>query len=501
MSNTVPSVDITVSDNGVNTTLQLPQQQVQVVLGCAVGGTPFVPYATTSATALQSQFVGGPLVQAAGLVCAAGGTVIACRLPITTPGTATAVTPSGTGTSVMTLTLDGTNGAWDDANVQVTVITGGTIGVTGCQIQVSYDAGRSHGPVLNLLTAVTFALTDLGVTLDFAAGTLVAGDTYRFSTVAPAWSVADISTALNALKASPFAVSGWGSSHLVGVTSGSDAQTVNNAIDNLKANYIFSRIMLSARDAHTPVAWGGAGETEATWMTALETAASTISAKREVYGAGYYNTPSAYSSPIAGLPSYRRSGVWSVAVRRTQVPPQQSSWRVRSGALTNIVVNATSDPGDGFVYHNEATTPGLANARYMTFRTWPKKPGIFVTKDLLMSPPGSQFTILPLGNVIDVACDIGYEVGVEEVGDDLLLNTNGTLQDADRLNIQNNIQAAINDQMRAVGMISSALVVVQVSNVQSTGIIPIDITVTPKGYPDTITERIGLSVPNAAPTS
>lgn len=498
----IPTVEIDIQDNGVNTTLQLPQQQVQVVLGCAVGGTPLVPFATTSATSLQAQFDGGPLVQAGGLVCAGGGTVVAIGLPINALGTATAVVHAGTGGSVVTLTLDGTNGAWDDANVQVTVIAGGTIGTTGCKIQVSYDADRSRGPVVNLGTADTYALADLGVTLNFAAGTLVAGDTYRFTTTAPAWSVAGVQDALNALAASPFAIAGWGSMHLVGVCSAGDAQTINTNVDNLRAMYIYSRILLSARDAITPTAWGGSGESEATWLTALETAASGISAKRIVYGAGYYNTPSAFTSAAAGLPRYRRSGTWAVAVRRTQVEAQRSSWRVRSGSLGNIVVDAQNDPGDGFIYHNEAVNPGLDAARYMSFRTWPKKPGIFVCKDNLMSPPGSQYTILPLGNVIDIACDIGYATGVEEVGDDLLLKDNGTLQDGDRLTFQNSIQGAITYGMRSVGMISSSVVAVDPThNVQSTGEIPVDITVTPKGYPQKITERIGLSVPNAAPTA
>ena len=36
---TVPFVSIIVADNGANAAIQIPQSSVQVVLGCAVGGT------------------------------------------------------------------------------------------------------------------------------------------------------------------------------------------------------------------------------------------------------------------------------------------------------------------------------------------------------------------------------------------------------------------------------------------------------------------------------
>jgi hypothetical protein len=499
---TIPTVEIIIADNGVNTALQLPQQNVQVVLGCSSSGTLLVPYATTLASKLTENFGYGPLPEAAGLICSSGGLVIAQRLPINAPGTAKAVQFTGTGTSVITVTLDGTVGAFDDYYVVAKVITAGTIGTTGSQIQISLDAGRHFGPTINMGVAITYAIPNTGVTLNFAAGTLVVGDLYKFQTIAPQWNVAGVLSAISTLAASVFAVQGWGSMHLVGPISASDAATVNGYIDALRTQYNFTRILLSARDAAASAAWGGSGESEATWMTSLETAFSATDAKRIVVGGGYYNTPSSFPNAAAGAPSYRRSGTWAVAARRVQVQPNNSSWRVRDGSLSNIVVDPTLDPGDGFIYHNEANTPGLDAARIMSFRTWPKKNGIFATRDPLMSGNGSQFTLLPYGNVIDVACTIGYETGVEVVGDDLLTNQNGTLQMQEVLKLQNTILGAINDNMTAVGMISSAVVSVDPNqNVQSTGNILVSITVTQRTVIGKITETVGLSIPFAAPTS
>lgn len=497
---TIPSVEIIVADNGVNTALQLPQQSVQVVLGCSSSGTSLVPFATTVASKLTDQFGYGPMPEAAGLVCSAGGTVIAQRLPIVAAGTAKAVQKVGSGSSVVTTTLDGTVGAFDDYFVEVLVATGGTIATAGTQIQISLDAGRHFGPLINLGTGVTYAIPNTGITLNFAAGTLVAGDTYKLQTIAPQWDISGVQAAIAALAASVFAVQGWGSMHLVGPISAADAATVNGYIDSLRTRYNFARILLSARDAAAPTAWGGSGESEAAWMTSLETAFSATAAKRIVVGGGYYNTPSAFPNAAAGTPSYRRSGTWSSAARRVQIQPNNSTWRVRDGSLANIVVDPTTDPGDGFIYHDEAQTPGLDAARLMSFRTWPKKAGIFCTRDPLMSDVGSQYTLLPYGNVIDIACTIGYETGVEIVGDDLLTNRNGTLQSQDLLKLQSSIQGAINDNM--TGMISAVVVAVDPNaNVQSTGNIPVSITITQRTIIGKVTETIGLSIPFAASTS
>jgi hypothetical protein len=498
----IPNVAITVADNGVNTSIELPQSNVQVVLGCAVGGVPLQPFATTLASRVQSQFVGGPLVEAAGLVCSAGGVAICVGLPVATHGTATAVVFTGTGTSVVTTTLDGTFGASDDFYIQLNIPKGGTIGVAGIQVQVSLDAGRSFGPLINLGTAATYTIPGTGVTLNFAAGTLVTGDYLRLSTTAPAWNDAGLNAAIAALLASPFAQAGWGSMHVVGVTAAADVTDLETQLDSATASYIYTRAITSARDALAPTAWGGAGETEATWMTAIETAFSASSARRVVVSAGFYNIPSAYANVAAGLPRYRRSGAWAAAVRRVAVPAQRTTWQVLAGSLSNITVDPSNDPADGFIYHDERQVPGLDAARFMTYRTWPKKQGVFVCKDNLMAPAGSQYKILPLGNVVDVTCDIAYATGVEIVGDDLRLNENGTLNVTDALTLQNGIWNAINADMVAAGMISSAVVAVSLSqNVGSTGNIVISITIVPKGYANSITITIGLAVPNAAPTA
>lgn len=505
----IPTATITVQDNGASAAISVPQANVQLKIGCAIGGTVNQPYATTNPTALQTQFVGGPLVEAGGLVCQAGNVCLAISCPIVTHGAANAVqaTVPGGSTSVVTTTLDTATGCWDAYYVLLRCVTGGTIGTAGIVVQVSLDAGRNYGAPIALGTANSLylgsgalnapAIGGTGIQLNFAAGTMIAGDSWRFATAAPIWNDAGITAALAAYFASQFAVAGVGSVHVVGAcTGGSDIATIQTATQAGTNGYVYQRAICELRDALAPTVWGGSGETEAAWMTVLETFVSGDAAQPRVCAdAGHYNTPSAYANAAGGLPSYRRPLAWSHAVRRTQIGLQTRAGRVKDGPYSNIVVNPSSDPGDGFIYHDERVTPGLNAARIGAALTWPKKGlGFFQCQEPLLSAPGSQFTELVIGNVLDVACDIGYAAGVEEVSDNLQLASNGTLAPVALNQFQGGIQIALNEGMIQTPLVSSVTAIVSpTANVGQTGIVPLTISVQPDGYVNAISETIGLS--------
>jgi hypothetical protein len=409
----------------------------------------------------------------------------------TSGGTATytGVQFSGTGTSVITVSLDGTNGAFDDYNFKFLVVHGGTRGTAGITFQISLDAGRNYGPVIALGTATTYAVTGTGITLNFAAGTLVANDYAVFSTVAMATATSNaspnhgVSENLTALQASPYATTGWGSMHILGPWTGANASTIDGYLATLQTGYVFSRAMLPWRDAKTPTAWGGQGETDATWAAAFGTDTSAVSAKRVLMSAGNYNMPSAFPLAAAGAPRYRRPLSWSQAVRQVQIPAQRHSGRVRDGALANIVVDPTNDPTDGFVYHDERINPGLDTARACSARTRIGLPGYFIVNPNLMSPGGSDFSILPYGAVMDVACSLVHQEAQQFINSDVRLNANGTIYENEARTIESAILGVINANMTAVGMISSARVQVdRTTNVQVTKKVTITVTIVARGY-------------------
>jgi hypothetical protein len=511
----IPTVQILVQDNGASAALSVPLSSVQLKIGCAIGGAVNQPYASSNPQAIQTQFIGGPLVEAAGLVAQAGNIPICIACPIATPGTANAVqttVPNGS-TSAVTVSVDATYGCWDQMFVKVRCLLTGTIGTPpGPTIQVSLDAGKNWGPPYSLgaLTALYLGSGSLtsrlpggtGTQLNFGTGALAGPsatgvyDTWQFGTNAPAWNDAGVEAALSAYFASQYAVQGVGSTHIVGVCAAGDISAIQTSMQAGTNGYVYGRAILELRDALQPTAWGGSGETEAAWLAALATLASGETAQPRVcVDGGFYNTPSPYANAAGGAPAYRRPLAWSHAVRRTQIMLQRRAGRVKDGPYSTITVNAASDPGDGFIYHDERVTPGLNAARIGSALTWPKKgASFFQCQEPLLSAPGSQFTELVIGNVLDAACDIGYAAGVEEVSDDLLTQSNGTLDPVALNTFQGDIQIALNEGMIQTPLVSQVTAVVsKTQNVDATGIVPVTISVLPRGYVNAVAETINLS--------
>jgi hypothetical protein len=488
-------VTITIQDGQLGA-INVPLNSVQVVIGCSTTGTVAQPVATRDPNVLVSTFGCGPLVEAAALIIANGGVAIAIKATSNAAGTCGAVNHTGAGTSVVTAS----GAAADDYYINFKVIAGGTIGVAGITFQVSLDAGRTYGPVLALGTASTYLIPNTTVTLAFAAGTMLAGQLEQLATVAPAWNTAGIQACLNALQASAFASSGWGSMHIVGVCSAANAATIDGYLTTLATGYIYTRALVSAVDA-SPAAtpWGGSGQIDATWTTAITAAFAANSTKRIWVNGPYWNIPSMIPNPAAGNPRYRRSAAWAAAARRVAVTPQRTTGRVKDGPLNQIVIDPVNDPLDGFVYHDEQVSPTLDSARFMTTIRRVGLPGVYILKDNLMSPAGSDFTILPRGNIMDLACGISHQVGQQFIGDDVRTNPNGTIDERDAKGIEIAVKSAIDQALTANRYISSCSVLVdRTINVQGTSSIAFQVTIVARGYILTETITIGFQNPNFA---
>lgn len=516
----IPNVIVTVTDNGTSASLSVPLQSVQLGIGFAIGGgsasaAPVV-YATTQASSLQTTLIGGKLVEAGGLVCNGGGTFIAVTCPVATAGTCTAVqatVPNGS-TSTLTLTLDSIYGAWDDGYWLVTCTATGTIGTgPGPSITISADAGRNVGATISLGTATSYGIGSTlnsrvvggtGIQINFGAGTMNAGDTWRFSATGATWAAAGLAAAYSAYLRSPYSINGVGSTHIVGISasgSSSDIPNVQTALQGGVSSFVFPRAIVSLRDAFPPTAYGGSGETEATWMAALTTTTSGLTAEQRVCAdGGFYNTPSVYPGVGGAIFSYRRSLAFSHAVRRTQIGLTTRAGRVRDGAYSTIVVNPATDPGDGFIYHDERVTPGLNAGRIGSAMTWPKQGlGLYQCQEPLLSPLTSQFSELVIGNFVDAASDIAYSTGVLWVSDNLVVQANGTLDPVAAANLQGEIQGALTLGLVATKLGSDARAVVSTTaNVLATGNIPVTITGTPFGYVNSVTFTINLNTQGIA---
>lgn len=494
--------NITIVDGGA--TVVVPSASVQLVIGTSTSGTAAQIVATKNPQTLQSTFGAGKLVEAAAYPILAGGTVLAMRAAKTASGTATAVTFVGTGTSVITITLDGTNGAFDDYYIVFKVTLGGTIATGPISFQISLDAGRTFGPVLSLGVATTYVIPNTGVTLNFAAGTLVTGDQATASTAAPTCSNANVQACINAFQASQYSIGGIGSAHILGTSAGADATAFDGYLGTLANGYIFTRTFVDVRDASPAAKWGGTGETESVWSSSIQTDYSATSAKRVCAGAGHWNMPSAYANAAYGAPRYRRNMAWAAAARQVTVPPQRHLGRFRDGALGKIVVDPVNDPLDGFIYHDDRVTPGLdyfsagTGGRFMTTRTRIGQQGVFVSNPLSLAPLGSDFALLPNGLVMDVACSIVHQTAQLFVNDDLrVIPPGNTIDERDARTIENTIYQTIQSFMIATKMISAASVVVdRTNNLLTTKVVNITITITGRAY--VLQENLTIGFQNVA---
>lgn len=339
-----------------------------------------------------------------------------------------------------------------------------------------------------------------------AAATLVAADYATASTTEPLWGVSDVQAALAAYQASGYALVGVGSVHLVGnVLTGSQATTLGGTLETEAAAYLYDAMICSTRDAAKPTAWGGAGETEATWMAAIIADYMACAQKRMSVSAGFYNMASAYPNAVAGTPLYRRPLSFAYAAREVAIAFQTHAGRVKDGQLSQINVNPTTDPTDGFIYHDERLNPGLdiltgGAGRFTSARTRiGKGQGYYIVNPLLMAAPGSQFTMWPYIAVMNVACEIVHQVGQNDINEDLRTNPNGTLYPNDIASIQANMLGAINQQMTSQAMISSATVFVDpAQNVAATSNVNVQITIFARTYILQETVTIGFGSSTAA---
>lgn len=179
------------------------------LLGCAELNADGVPRVFTSAAALQAQHGYTAATDYAAMhIEETGEPILFVPLPVATAGTLGRQNDEDVaGTSAITVAA-GSNGVLEEVDAVLTVITGGTIGVNGIVIQLSCDGNRTK-KTIRLGTATSYAIPYVGITINFAAGTLIAGDVYTFSSTAPKWDGTGIAAARVALAAQQKLTRSW----------------------------------------------------------------------------------------------------------------------------------------------------------------------------------------------------------------------------------------------------------------------------------------------------
>ena len=490
---TIASVPIKVQDNGLGQQNPGSGNLITVIGTGSLTTSVNTPITSAAAGAFVAAAGYGPGPQLAELVLKqSGGPVVFVQSATTTPGSNSVVQTAVGNTSATVMTVTGT--PVDTFYAVVTCTQAGTVGTGPVQVTVSIDAGRTTLSTVNLGTATTYVIPNTGLTLSFTAAAMVLGDAFFFVSTEPSSSDASISSAVQALYGLPF-----GETPIViydaGCTAtGADVTSFDSDMTALVAKRRYMRRVCAAPDA----TWGGTStQAEAAWMTSIEASHVNDSSLRVGVTAGHYNVTSAIDQC-----QYRRPLSWLAACRNSQVAIQVDLGRVQDGALAPVSIpsvktwpapTVAAGSVDGFIYHDEAKSPGLDAARFMTAITYPGFPGFYITDPQLMAPPGSDFQDLDHGEVIDAASLVWYLFATKRLRSGVRVNkSTGLIYEVDRQAIQYQGTQALRNVLTPGNVVTDVYATVSASdNILSTQKLTVTVFVIPLGklvsIPTTIT--------------
>jgi hypothetical protein len=446
------------------------------VVGISSAGPLNTPSTYGDVAALVADYGIGPGIEAcARHISVTGNPVCFTRCDQTTAGTSTAIVFTGTGTSVVTQDV-GTEPR-DDYEVYFKVINGGTIGVSGITFQYSLDGGRTLSPITALGTANNFA-PEGGVRLNFAAGTLVAGDLATYRTTAPKPSTGQIATALAALKNTQIA---WEICELA-------FPIATTEFDEIELDFAS---IFGAKKFRT---WIGnvriptIGESEAAYLTSLAGFA-TKATKVGNLCAGSCEMVSAVTRRI-----YQRPISFAVASLEASVKRHVNIADIDLGPITAVSIrDANGNPK----YHDESVNPGLDDARFTVLRTWEGEQGAYVNRSRIFSATGSDFYLCTHRRVMNLARATTLAYFRKRLAKPIRVSeTTGFILEADALEIERGAKQRLSAVLGVDPMASGWNVVIKRNvNILATRTLKATTRVVPLAYAEVVEEDIGFENP------
>ena len=173
----------------------------------------------------------------------------------------------------------------------------------------------------------------------------------------------------------------------------------------------------------------------------------------------------------------------------SSIPVQRKISRVRTGALTNTkayVGGATVEVAAGDL-------AVIAGKGYITFTIYPNVSGYFFSGDPMCTATTDDYCMLARGRVIDKAHILAYTTFVQEVDDEVPVNSDGTLDAGFCKWLEQQIVNQVNNTMTANNEISAVGCFIDPSqNILSTNRLNVVLKVTPVGYATDIEISLGF---------
>ncbi|WP_343671812.1 DUF2586 family protein [Chitinophaga sp.] len=183
------------------------------------------------------------------------------------------------------------------------------------------------------------------------------------------------------------------------------------------------------------------------------------------------------------------ASVGLVLGRAAAIPVQRNLGRVKDGALP--VTNAYIA---GKAIEDITAVDALHDKGYIFFRTFVGRSGYYLNDDPMCAPATDDYSQLAPGRVIDKAITLCYQTYVEELNDEVAIDSDGKLSVPVIKYLQSRIETAVNTAM--ADEISSFSAYVDANqNVLSTGKITVKAAIVPVGYTKTIEVLLGFTNP------
>jgi hypothetical protein len=178
--------------------------------------------------------------------------------------------------------------------------------------------------------------------------------------------------------------------------------------------------------------------------------------------------------------------------RLAKDPVQRKLSRVKSGPLNITAAFA------GTIDVDHSTQLNLMHDKgYIVLRTFPGFTGFYFSSDHVAAKPTDDYCFISRGRVIDKASVLAYATYVEELDDEVTINTDGTLDIGQVKYLEQKIENQINSTMTANKEISSVKCTINPNqNLLSNPLLQVVLKVTPVGYNSAIDVLLGFDNPN-----
>lgn len=335
-------------------------------------------------------------------------------IPIVTDGEVVAASEDvsgNSGTCVTTLT-EGADGCLHEHDGVLTVIAGGTIGSDQIILGLSLDGGRTTKRV-KLGTSDSYAIPYVGVTVGFAAGTLVTGDTiHKWHATSPKWDSAGLTAARTALASQQTLSRTWlvlGT--VTDATTAGYVVTEANAYETSNDRFTLARVDVADHVEEDT--------TKALWKAGVPATYETVADEERVnLGAGRVRIV----SPFSGW-NYRRGASWVASIREYQHARHITTWRANDGPISGADLN---DADGNLVEFDQRVDGGLLEYGFTCLRTFSNNVGTYIAMDLTRADENDPLSYHHNMSVANAAQTIVQRETTKFIGETPLLNADGS---------------------------------------------------------------------------